>query len=178
MSPSFTDSLAGYDDVKEAPILESSGLPTSWYPTEVAAIQQKGVSKASVPWIKLQLKVFDGPLKGRSAYVMLSLTESRYKYVDNKEVERTDEEIAEAREKQQGRMKRILGSMGVHTSAPVGDGAEAVFNFYNVDGWIGRQMMTKLKLRETDGSNSISTCASLDDKTYGLSKYLAKLDKV
>ena len=178
----YGESLQGYDQVEEAPVLDDSALAAGWYPLEIVKILNKGVSKQEVPYVRMQARVFDGPSRGRNTFLMISLTESPVKRRDGLEFKRTVGERAEARATQQGNMKRLLRSMGVNTGAALGVGPEQVFSFYNVDSWEGRQLMARLKLdnERPDGKggnyppgNSLSSTTTLDDKKHGLGVYLA-----
>ena len=184
MSVDYDRMLEGYDQVEEAATMEDGALPTGWYPLEIAQVMAKAVSKNSVPYVRVRAQVFEGEHKGRSAFLMVNLGASgvRRDKAGN-EFERTPQEVQEATQNVQAQAKRFMRSIGVNTGRPSGEGADKVFNFYNVDSWEGTQLMGRLRYQEgrpnpaggTYGpSNNLSTYAPLDDKKYGIEAYRAK----
>jgi hypothetical protein len=175
----YASMVDGYDQVEEAPVRESGALPGGWYPLEVAAIERKSVTTNGVPVPTLRLRVFDGEHKGRITFVDMFMGASEYERdKQGNEKKRTPEVYAEKKAVVQGQMKRFMKSLGAQTGAPIGEKAEMVFNFYGVDGWVGKQFMGKLRLEEGgdrpgggkyDPRNRLTTYAHIDDPKYGLS---------
>lgn len=139
--------LDGYDDVQATAGMSNDPLEPGWYALEVAEIQGKDVTKNGVPSVRLRLKVFDGPHKGRNAFVKLFLGASKVTTKDGNEMARTQEEYDKARTSVQGQMKGFLKAIEVTSGPAMGEGAEKVYSFYNVDNWVNQQFVGRITLQ-------------------------------
>lgn len=191
MGMDYEAMLEGYDDAPEAEVLEEGALPSGWHPMEVVDIAGKGETANNVPWVRLQLKVLEGPNANRNTWVMVNLGASAMKREKDGagnlvEKARTPEEFDKARKAVQGANKRLLRSMQLELGTPQGEGADMLFSAYRIEEWPMRQFMAKLRWRKgrprPDGSgdyppsNDLSSAAPLDDAKYGLAAWRAQQD--
>lgn len=174
MSDAYDQMLTGYDDVEPTYGFSGEPLPTGWYALRVEKILDSAPSrKSGVPMVRVQLLITDKHpdtnMVGKRAWVSIVLGAST---LDKNDVKRSQAEYDKATKQVQSTSKGLLSAMGVSTAAPMGSGAEKVFNFYNVAAWEGREFIGKIGLRpankQYDESNQLQAHHALDDAKRGL----------
>lgn len=179
----YTDLIKDYDTVAPSTGMSSDPLDPGWYLLEVAEVSQRGKTQANVPYVKLRLRVAEGPAKGRNAFIRMFLGASKLERTkDGGEVERTPERYEKAKASVQAQMKGFMKAIGATTAAAVGEGEEIVFNFYNVDNWAGSTFVGRVTLqpggefagKEYGPSNNLAEFFPMDDPKKGAAWLRAK----
>jgi hypothetical protein len=165
----------GYDDVDESHGFSDEPLPSGWYPLRVEKVLSSALSKNGSPSVRLQVQVTEGALQDKRAFVGLNLGPA---LVDAKGTQRSEKELKDIAKTIQGQMKGFLSSLGVTTGPPVGEKDEAVYSFFNVGSWTGKEFMGFIKLMPAKGdwsaSNRLNGYRSIGDEKQGLDAWRAK----
>lgn len=155
MIDDFASMIDGYDQVEPSAGLSNEPLEAGWYALEVAEVLERSTTKNGVPQARVRLKVTEGPSKGRNAFVRLYMGASRVSRKDGNELARTDAEYEKARASVQAQMKGFMRALQLTTGAPVGEGVEKVFSFYNLDAWAGTNFVGRITL-QAGGANAVT----------------------
>ena len=91
---------------------------------------------------------------------------------------RSDTEIHDKAKTVQGQIRGFLQSLDVQTGQPVGEADQAIYSFFNVGGWKGRQFMGFIKLVPEKGQwpaqNRLQGYRNLSDEKQGIDAWRAK----
>ena len=161
--------LEGVDDVEPTFGFSNDPLPKGQYPMDVVGIQEQGESKGGVPFAKAQLKVTEGPFKGRVVFESLYFGAAATKrekdgdgYVD---VARTEEEWTKANRGALGRAQGWVKALGLSH----GDDKSDPFAYFSVGQWQGCKVMCELSVQ--NDQNRVQAFASVEDSKKGLSAW-------
>jgi hypothetical protein len=162
-----------YDQLDESHGFEGEPLPTGWYGLEIEKIHAKDRSERGAMMVRYQARVYAGPAKlvdGNARCFLMRLLKA--KEVNNDETRRTDAEIAAADNNIKAQMRGFMSSLGVPTATPTGaDDLSKVCNFYNVDSWVGKQFVGKVKFvpeGQYPAKNDLSSFHNVGDEKRGI----------
>jgi len=160
--------IEGYDDVQEAQP-GPAHIPTDYYYVEVADIMGKGVTGTGVPYVRTRLRIMEGPMANRSVFITHWLGNAGNARVNDGE---TQEQANErARRITMAVNKKLLNSLGVMNGTAHGEGADKIFNLYNVDQWKDKQMIARIRQAGEDDYGMkyrLGQVYHLDDEKRGL----------
>jgi hypothetical protein len=152
---------------------------------------RKGFTKNGVPEAALRVEVTEGPFQGQgfidSWYLAAgrtqAVTDDKGALVKDNEgnIQReavSDKDFADRMRKSQGRIKTIRASVfklpaSVTPSVPSTDD-DFLFQFYDIDGLVGREHMGEVKVDKESGRNSFLNRFPMDHKEFGLAAWRAK----
>lgn len=164
----------GYENQEASHGFSDELLPSGWYPLEVENILEKSLSKKGSPSARIQLRVTEGKYENKRTFTNMTLGPAKY---DKDGAERTKSDLQNLASTIQGQMRGFLQSLGATTGAPVGDADQAIYNFFNVDGWKGRQFMGFVKLipakGEWNAQNRLQGYRNLADDKKGIESWRA-----
>ena len=173
--------LEGIDDVPVDGGNVGGGLPKGTYPGTVDRIVTKEFSKNNVPRVAFMIKISEGELKGRTAFLDIYLGASRFdtKYENGKKVgdtERSEQDYNEKRLAALGRVKGLLTALDLpHKNVPsVGpDDSEYIFEYFGIDNMVGRGAMWTLSI-DGEGRNKLQGVRSFSHAKEGLDAWRDK----
>ena len=173
----FLDVMQGYDDVTPTQGLVSEPLAKGWYWLK-AEVMNKDVTKSGLPRVRFMFRALDldtgEPMKGKIAFVDWYLAASKTVGRDEEKRDRTPEEYRKSLNSVQAQCKGLFEkAMKVPKGAPTGEGADQVFNFFNVDACDGRDFVAEV-LVDKDGRNGLRSYHPVDDEKHGLAWLRAK----
>jgi hypothetical protein len=163
--------MQGYDDVTPTQGLVSEPLAKGWYWLK-AKVVNKDLTKSGLPRVRFMFHALDletgEPMKGKVAFVDWYLGASKTTGRDPDKKERTPAEYQKALNQVQGQCKGLFEkAMKVPKGAPTGEGADQVFNFFNVDAADGRDFVAEVMV-DGEGRNSLRSYHPVDDEKHGL----------
>jgi hypothetical protein len=173
----FTDVMQGYDEVTPTQGLVSEPLAKGWYWLK-AKVMNKDLTKSGLPRVRFMFHALDldtgEPLKGKVAFIDWYLGASKTTGRDPDKKDRTPEEYAKALSSVQGQCKGLFEkAMKVPKGAPTGEGADQVFNFFNVDAANDRDLVAEVTV-DAEGRNGLRSYHPVDDEKRGLAWLRAK----
>lgn len=175
----FSMMYDGFDDVEPSYGFSDEPLPSGWYPLVVEKVLDKSLSRNGSPTARIQLLVKEGGCEGKRTFANIIMGPAETgRDKDGNEIKRSPEEMQKTAATIKGQMSGFLRALGVTTGQPQGAGDQAVYNFFNVDSWQGREFMGFVKLmpatpRFPNPSNRLQGYRSLEDEKHGLSAWRA-----
>ena len=170
----YSHMMEGFDEVEASHGFSDEQLPSGWYPLKVEKVLSTDLSRNGSPQARLQLLVTEGSAEGKRTFANISMGPAK---VDRDGAARSDDDLKKTAKTIQGQMRGFLDALGLTTGQPVGDGEEAVYSFFSVGSWAGREFMGYVKLLPAKGqwpaSNRLQSYQSLQDEKKGIDAWRA-----